>query len=133
MKITLKNFMPLLFIPALIILFLAGCTAKEGPRTTYDSGKIPTVDVEFDPTQVPKPFHTIVGIDFVKPIVCDNLLLQEPRTDVLLIDSRPKRPRYDRGHIPSAISIPDSQFSEMTDLLPEDKSTLLIFHCQNLA
>jgi rhodanese-related sulfurtransferase len=47
---------------------------------------------------------------------------------VLIIDSRPAR-KYDQGHIVPAINISDSQFDKLTHLLPEDKSTLLIFYC----
>jgi rhodanese-related sulfurtransferase len=49
--------------------------------------------------------------------------------DIVLIDSRPKRKKYDKGHIPGAISIPDSQFAKMTDQLPEDKANMLVFYC----
>jgi rhodanese-related sulfurtransferase len=48
---------------------------------------------------------------------------------MVLIDSRPKRKKYDKGHIPGAISIPDSQFAKMTDQLPQDKSKTLVFYC----
>ena len=48
---------------------------------------------------------------------------------MVLIDSRPKRKKYDKGHIPGAISIPDSQFTKMTDQLPQDKSQMLVFYC----
>ena len=48
----------------------------------------------------------------------------------MIIDSRPKRPKYDKGYIPSAISIPDSKFDELKGNLPENKDSLLIFYCQ---
>ena len=48
----------------------------------------------------------------------------------MIIDSRPYKPKYAIGHIPAAVSIPDSQFDKLTDKLPEDKNTLLIFYCQ---
>lgn len=134
MKFTrIKLYYPVL-IAALAILLMAGCIPKQSPKpgVVPEPDRIPAVQVDFDPAKVPNPYHTIVDRSFVKPFVCDNLLLEEPRNDFLLIDSRPKRPRYDRGHIPTAISIPDSQFDEMTSLLPENKSTLLIFHCQSL-
>ncbi len=47
----------------------------------------------------------------------------------MIIDSRPKRPKYDKGHIPGAISIPDSKFDEMKGDLPQDKSIPLVFYC----
>ncbi len=116
---------PKLALPGLILalaLFLAAGFTKAEPWnvTGYEPGQpIPTVEVE---TDVPNPFHTFVGIDFVKPIVADNLLRVEPRDDVMLIDARPKRPRFDRGHIPTAVSLPDGEFEERADeVLPEDK------------
>jgi 3-mercaptopyruvate sulfurtransferase SseA len=48
----------------------------------------------------------------------------------MIIDARPYKAKYAKGHIPTAVSIPDSQFAKLTDKLPEDKSTLLIFYCQ---
>jgi rhodanese-related sulfurtransferase len=48
---------------------------------------------------------------------------------MVLVDSRPKRKKYDKGHIPGAISIPDSRFAKMTDQLPQDKSNTLVFYC----
>jgi 3-mercaptopyruvate sulfurtransferase SseA len=48
----------------------------------------------------------------------------------VLIDSRPKKPKYDQGHIPSAISIPDSDFQKLSGRLPRDLKTPLIFYCE---
>jgi len=48
---------------------------------------------------------------------------------VMVIDARPTSRKYNKGHIPGAVSIPESAFDKMTNMLPEDKSTLLIFYC----
>ncbi len=70
-------------------------------------------------------FHSIVDVAFVGQYV------KMPKTDnVLIIDSRPKRPKFDKGYIPTAVSMPDSRFAKMVDKLPADKDTLLIFYCQ---
>jgi len=53
----------------------------------------------------------------------------ETNANVVIIDSRPKRPKYDKGHIPGAISMPDSKFDELKGDLPADKSIPLIFYC----
>ena len=45
-----------------------------------------------------------------------------------LIDSRPGN-QYYQGHIPGAISIYDAKLKKQPDLLPKDKSRLLIFYC----
>jgi len=47
----------------------------------------------------------------------------------VIIDSRPKKPKYDKGHIPSAISIPESQFEKLQGKLPRDSQVPLIFYC----
>ncbi len=49
--------------------------------------------------------------------------------ETVIVDSRPKRAKFDKGHIPSAISIPDTQFDKLKGKLPVDKATPLIFYC----
>jgi rhodanese-related sulfurtransferase len=63
-----------------------------------------------------------VSVDWVKKQI-------DSGADMVLVDSRPKRKKYDNGHIPGAISIPDSQFAKMTDQLPQDKGKVLVFYC----
>lgn len=53
------------------------------------------------------------------------------RDDVVIVDSRPAG-KYDEGHVPVAVGIPDRKFDKMTDLLPADKSTPLVFYCGGL-
>jgi len=104
-----------LITSVLILMTITGCAGTMQPTT-------PASESEAD-----WKFHDIVGIDFVKPYVTI------PKPDnVLLIDSRPKEAKYDKGHIPTAISIPDTQFEKMTLLLPQDKKTLLIFYCEGI-
>ena len=74
-----------------------------------------------------EPFHDIVDMAFVAKHV--SIPMAE---NVMLIDARPYKPKYIKGHIPGAISIPDSQFDKMTDKLPADKDSLLIFYCGGL-
>jgi hypothetical protein len=69
-------------------------------------------------------FHDIVDVAFVGQHVKIPMA-----QGVMLIDARPKRAKYDKGHIPMAVSIPDSRFAKMTGKLPKDKSALLIFYC----
>jgi hypothetical protein len=69
-------------------------------------------------------FHDIVEADFVM----QQIKVPMP-PDAMIIDSRPKRAKYDQGHIPMAVSIPDSKFDKMTAQLPKDKNALLIFYC----
>ncbi|MRR50607.1 MAG: rhodanese-like domain-containing protein [Rhodocyclaceae bacterium] len=55
-----------------------------------------------------------------------------PKKGVVIIDSRPTARQYDPGHIPGAISIPDTQFDKLVDKLPADKATQLLFYCGGL-
>ena len=91
-------------LAALTVLFLAGCSGMQAPKAQA---------VALDPAKVPNPYHTLVGIEFVKPLVFEAMMRTEPPTDFMIIDSRPKQPRYDAGHIPTAVSLPDSQFDKM--------------------
>ena len=70
-------------------------------------------------------FHTIVDVKFVMPYA----VMPQPK-DVLIVDVRPKQPKFDNGYIPTAINIPLSKFDEMTDQLPKNKTDLLIFYCE---
>ena len=69
-------------------------------------------------------FHDIADTAFVKQHV--KVPMAE---DVMVIDARPKRAKYDKGHIPMAVSISDSKFDKMIDKLPKNKNALLIFYC----
>jgi rhodanese-related sulfurtransferase len=76
---------------------------------------------------VSNPYHAIVDAKFVGQHVTVPMA-----EDVMVIDSRPKRAKYDKGHIPMAVSIPDTEFDKHIDKLPADKETLLIFYCGGL-
>lgn len=72
-----------------------------------------------------KVFHRIVEASFVKEVV-------DGRSVGLVIDARPKRKKFDKGHIPGALSMPASRFDEMKGLLPADKGALIVFYCGGL-
>ncbi len=66
-----------------------------------------------------------VSLEYIQKIVGTD-------SKVVLIDSRPKKRKYDKGHIPGALSIPDTQFEQMSDQLPEDRGVPLVFYCGGL-
>ncbi|MEJ2641155.1 MAG: rhodanese-like domain-containing protein [Desulfosarcinaceae bacterium] len=106
-------------ILAAVILALAGCAgSKEAAAPTTTAAAASADDWRF---------HDIVDLEFVKA----HIGIPMPQ-DVVLVDARPKRAKYDRGHIPGAISIPDTYFDKYQNQLPEDKTTLLIFYCGGL-
>ncbi len=69
-------------------------------------------------------FEDIVDAAFVK----DHVAVPMPKT-VMVIDARPYKTKYVKGHIPGAVSIPFSEFDKKKDLLPKDTNTLLIYYC----
>lgn len=58
--------------------------------------------------------------------------MMESGKKMVVVDARPKARKYNKGHIPGAVSIPDSSFASMTDKLPADKTTPLYFYCGGL-
>ncbi len=105
-----RSIAPLLTI-GLLVAMLAACSTSSNPTVSK------TTEPEWR-------FHDIVDVAFVRQHV------KVPMTEtVMLIDARPKKVKYDKGHIPMAVSIPDSQFDKMKDRLPQDKNTLLIYYC----
>jgi rhodanese-related sulfurtransferase len=57
--------------------------------------------------------------------------LMDDKAPYVLIDARPKRVA-DKGMIPTAINISDTEFDKQIDKLPADKATLLIYYCGGL-
>jgi rhodanese-related sulfurtransferase len=57
--------------------------------------------------------------------------LIDEKAPYALIDARPRRVA-DKGMIPSAVNIPDSEFDKLVDKLPADKAMALIFYCGGL-
>ncbi len=98
------------------LLLMTGCTANK------------TAKMDPTPAEPSWKFHDIVDVKFIQQYVT----MPKPK-DVLIIDSRPKKAKFDKGYIPTAVSIPDSQFAKMTDKLPKNKDALLIFYCQGPA
>jgi rhodanese-related sulfurtransferase len=112
----IKKFTAISLTLCLLLVLGLGCAT-----TTLTSDTVKT------DKQADWKFHSIVDVNFVM----EQVKVPMPQ-DVMIIDARPKRAKYDKGHIPMAISIPDSQFDKMTAKLPADKDALLIFYCGGL-
>jgi rhodanese-related sulfurtransferase len=114
MQIRKLNF---LFVLTSLVLaaILVGCSST--PKAEPQAAAAPQF----------KKYKDIVDVKFVMDHVTVPMA-----EDVLIIDARPKRAKYDKGHIPGAVSIPDSQFDKMVDKLPANKDALLIYYCGGL-
>ncbi len=80
-----------------------------------------------EPPKEPWMFDQIAEVDLVQSKVTVPMA-----ENVMIIDSRPYKPMYEKGHIPGAVSIPDSEFDQKKGLLPKNKNSLLIFYCGGL-
>ena len=109
---SIKRFSALFLTIGLVLALAVGCATT---KPAEDTAKASQADWQF---------HDIVNVDFVMQHVTVPMA-----EDVMIIDARPKRAKYDNGHIPGAVSIPDSQFDKMTAELPANKDALLIFYC----
>lgn len=65
-------------------------------------------------------------------ITAEQVARQIAANDTLIVDARPQKPKYDKGHIPTAISIPFAQFDKFKNKLPRELSTPIIFYCGGL-
>ena len=71
-------------------------------------------------------YKNIVDFAVVKAVV-------DGKTKGVIIDARPKRTKYDKGHIPGSLSQSWSKFkSGKVNVMPKDKGTLVIFFCGGL-
>lgn len=57
--------------------------------------------------------------------------MMDEKQPFVLIDARPKRVT-DKGVIPGALAISDSEFDKNVDKLPADKAALLVYYCGGL-
>jgi rhodanese-related sulfurtransferase len=104
-----------MILPAVLLSAALLLPAPAGASTPDSKAEMMAAEWRYD---------DIVDVDFVEKYVA-----VPPREDVMIIDARPYKPKYVKGHIPGAVSLPFSAFDEKKKLLPEDKDTLVIFYC----
>lgn len=102
------------FITAVMMLTFA-LVAMAGTAMASEDGK---------KTPAFKEFHSIVDYEFVAKYA----VMPKPKGAVI-VDSRPYKPKYVDGYIPTAVSIPNKDFDAKLDMLPENKDDVLIFYC----
>lgn len=98
----------------LAIALLVGCSTAPKEMATQEA-----------PAKSWERYHDIVDAQFVK----EQIQFPMPE-DVMLIDARPFKPKYYKGHIPMAVNIPFSKMDAMMDQLPDNKEALLVFYCE---
>jgi rhodanese-related sulfurtransferase len=112
---------------ALLIFYCGGLKCKLSHKSAYKAEALGYKNVKVFAEGFPKWMqvagnYPAVSVEWVKKQI-DN------QADMVLVDARPKQAKYDKGHIPGAVSIPDTYFDKNTDKLPAAKDTLLVFYC----
>jgi rhodanese-related sulfurtransferase len=113
----------------LLIFYCGGVKCKLSHNSAFKAEKLGYNNIKVYAEGFPdwKKHGGMVGVSV------DHLkTLMDKNSNMVIIDSRPKKRKYDAGHIPGAISIPDSQFDQLSNQLPADKSTPLYFYCGGL-
>ena len=111
----MKSVKRILWLPILLLMVALGFGNAIAQNTDANSQKESAEAWQY---------HKIVDVDVVQQYA------KVPQPEgVMIIDARPYKPKYIKGHIPTAVNIPDSKFDKMVDKLPQDKETLLIFYC----
>ena len=110
----IKRFLALFLTIGLVLALAAGCATTK-----------PAEDTAKAASQTDWKFHDIVDVNFVMQNI--SVPMAE---DIRHSEARPKRAKYEKGHIPGESSIHESQLAKMTAQLPSQKDTLLIFYCE---
>jgi rhodanese-related sulfurtransferase len=63
-------------------------------------------------------------VEFVAKQIADN--------KTIIVDSRPNKTKFVKGHVPTAINIPFTQFKDLNGKLPRGLDTPIIFYCGGL-
>ena len=109
----------------LLLFYCGGLECMLSHNSAFKAEKLGYTNIKVYPAGSPewkaKGAQMSVSAAYLKKLADD-------KAPYVLIDARPKRVA-DKGMIPSAINISDSEFVKHVDKLPADKATMLIFYC----
>lgn len=112
----------------LLLFYCGGLECMLSHNSAFKAEKLGYTNIKVYPAGSPdwkaKGGHVSVSAAYLKK-------LAEDKTPHVLIDARPKRVA-DKGMIPGAINISDTEFDKNVDKLPADKATPLIYYCGGL-
>ncbi len=113
----------------LLIFYCEGVECMLSHKSAFKAEKLGYTNIKVYPDGYPSWVKSgnigAVSVAFLKKQI-------DEKAPMLIVDSRPKARMYDKGHIPGAISLPDSSFDKLANLLPADKATPLYFYCGGL-
>lgn len=113
---------------ALLIFYCGGVDCMLSHTSAIKAEKLGYTNIKVYPAGMPDWVKNGGAVSVSAAYI--NKLIND-KAPYLLIDARPKRVA-DKGMIPTAINISDSEFEKAVDKLPADKATPLIFYCGGL-
>jgi rhodanese-related sulfurtransferase len=112
----------------LLLFYCGGLECMLSHNSAFKAEKLGYTNIKVYPAGSPdwkaKGAQMSVSAAYIKKLMDD-------KAPYVLIDARPKRVA-DKGMIPTAINISDTEFDKQVDKLPADKATLLIYYCGGL-
>jgi rhodanese-related sulfurtransferase len=112
----------------LLLFYCGGVDCMLSHNSAFKAEKLGFTNIRVYPSGMPdwkaKGGPISVSAAFIQKLIDD-------KATYVLIDARPKRVA-DKGMIPTAINISDTEFDKNIDKLPADKATPLIYYCGGL-
>jgi rhodanese-related sulfurtransferase len=112
----------------LLLFYCGGLECMLSHNSAFKAEKLGYTNIKVYPAGSPdwkaKGAQMSVSAAYLKKLMDD-------KAPYVLIDARPKRVA-DKGMIPTAINISDTEFDKQVDKLPADKATPLIYYCGGL-
>ncbi len=112
----------------LLLFYCGGLECMLSHNSAFKAEKLGYTNIKVYPAGSPewkaKGAQMSVSAAYIKKLI-------DEKAPYVLIDARPKRVA-DKGMIPTAINISDTEFDKQVDKLPADKATPLIYYCGGL-
>jgi len=112
----------------LLLFYCGGLECMLSHNSAFKAEKLGYTNIKVYPAGSPdwkaKGAQVSVSAAYIKKLI-------DEKAPYVLIDARPRRVA-DKGMIPTAINISDTEFDKNADKLPADKATTLIYYCGGL-
>jgi rhodanese-related sulfurtransferase len=112
----------------LLLFYCGGLECMLSHNSAFKAEKLGYTNIKVYPAGLPewkaKGAQVSVSAAHVRKLI-------DEKANYMLIDARPKRVA-DKGMIPTAVNISDTEFDKNVDKLPTDKAAPLIYYCGGL-
>jgi len=109
----------------LLLFYCGGLECMLSHNSAFKAEKLGYTNIKVYPAGSPdwkaKGAQMSVSAAYIKKLI-------DEKATYLLVDARPKR-LADKGMIPTAVNISETEFDKNVDKLPADKATPLIYYC----